>query len=409
MQNWKKTVTWFLAGQVVSLFGSSLVQYALMWSVTLRSQSGAMMTIAILCGFLPMFFLAPFAGVWADRYPRKRLMIMADGGIALATLILAVLFFLGRDELWLIFVFMAVRALGQAVHSPAISAVLPQIVPTEELTKITGINSSIQAAVMLVSPMVSGALLTFTSLQLILMIDVITAAIAITILLLYIPIPVHQKAAQAQKTSYFSDMKDGLRYIAGHRFIQLFFLYCLSFMLMAAPVAFLTPLQVTRSFGAEYWRLTAIEVAFALGMMVGGALIAAKGGFKNRMHTMGAATLGIGLCTAALGLVSNFYVYLSFMLLAGFTMPCFNTPSSVIIQEKVEGDYLGRIFSVMGMIGSVGMPASMLVFGPLADTVPIETLLIITGIAIMVIAAVTLMSKTLLEAGKPLPKPEQAA
>ena len=409
MQNWKKTVTWFLAGQMISLFGSSLVQYALMWSVTLRSQSGSMMTIAILCGFLPMFFLAPFAGVWADRYPRKRLMILADGGIALATLILAVLFFLGHNELWLIFVFMAVRALGSAVHSPAISAVLPQIVPTEELTKISGINSSIQAAVLLVSPMISGALLTFTSLQLILLIDVVTAALAIAILLLYIPIPVHQKAAEKQKASYFSDMKDGFRYIAGHRFIQLFFLYCLSFMLMAAPVAFLTPLQVTRSFGGEYWRLTAIEVAFSLGMMIGGALIAAKGGFKNRMHTMGAATLGIGLCTAALGLVPSFYVYLFFMLLAGFTMPCFNTPSSVILQEKVEGDYLGRIFSVMGMIGSVGMPASMLVFGPLADTVAIETLLIITGIAIMVIAAVSLMSKTLLEAGKPLPKPEQAA
>ena len=409
MQNWKKTVTWFLAGQVVSLFGSSLVQYALMWNVTLRSQSGSMMTIAILCGFLPMFFLAPFAGVWADRFPRKRLMVLADGGIALSTLILAILVFMGHNELWVIFVFMAVRALGQAVHSPAISAVLPQIVPTEELTKITGINSSIQAAVMLVSPMVSGALLTFTSLQVILLIDVVTAALAIAILLLYIPIPIHHKALEAQKASYFNDMKDGFRYIAGHRFIKFFFLYCLSFMLMAAPVAFLTPLQVTRSFGEEYWRLTAIEVAFSLGMMIGGALIAAKGGFKNRMHTMAAATLAIGLCTAALGLVSSFYVYLFFMLLAGFTMPCFNTPSSVILQEKVEGDYLGRIFSVMGMIGSVGMPASMLVFGPLADTVPIETLLIITGVAIMVIAVVSLMSKTLLEAGKPLPKPEQAA
>ena len=409
MQNWKKTVTWFLAGQVVSLFGSSLVQYALMWSVTLRSQSGSMMTIAILCGFLPMFFLAPFAGVWADRFPRKRLMILADGGIAVSTLILAVFVFLGHDDLWLIFVFMAVRALGSAVHSPAISAVLPQIVPTEELTRVTGINSSIQAAVLLVSPMVSGALLTFASLQVILLIDVITAAAAIAILLLYIPIPVHQKAQEKQKVSYFTDMKDGFAYIAGHRFIKFFFAYCLSFMLMAAPVAFLTPLQVTRSFGDDYWRLMAIEIAFSLGMMIGGALIAAKGGFRNRMHTMGAATFAIGLCTAAMGLVSNFVVYLFFMLIAGFTMPCFNTPSSVILQEKVDGDYLGRIFSVMGMIGSVGMPASMLVFGPLADTVPIETLLIITGIAMAVIAVISLMSKTLLEAGKPLPKPEQAA
>ena len=409
MQHWKKTVALFLTGQMISLFGSSLVQYALMWSVTLHSQSGAMMTIAILCGFLPMFFLAPFAGVWADRYPRKRLIILADGAIALATLLLAVLMLLGYNGLWLIFAFMAVRALGSAVHSPAISAVLPQIVPPEALTRITGINSSIQAAVLLVSPMVSGALLTLTSLQVILLIDVFTAALAIAILLLFIPIPTHDKANAAGNTGYFADMKDGFAYIAGHRYIKFFFLFSLAFMLMAAPVAFLTPLQVTRSFGADYWRLTAIEVAFSIGMMLGGGLIAALGGFKNRMHTMGAAMLLMGLCTVALGLVSSFFVYLGFMAVAGFCMPYFNTPATVILQERVEGDYLGRIFSVMGMIGSIGMPAGMLVFGPLADTVPIETLLIVTGAAIVVISFIALMSRTMLEAGRPKPKPEEAA
>lgn len=409
MQHWKKTVTLFLTGQVISLFGSSLVQYALMWSVTLHSKSGAMMTIAILCGFLPMFFLAPFAGVWADRYPRKRLIILADGFIALAALVLVVLLLLGYNGLWLIFVFMAVRALGSAVHSPAISAVLPQIVPPEALTRVTGINSSVQAAVLLVSPMVSGALLTLTSLQVILMVDVITAAAAITILLLFIPIPTHDKANTARSTGYFADMKDGFAYISGHRYIKFFFMFTLAFTLMAAPVAFLTPLQVTRSFGADYWRLTAIEVAFSIGMMAGGGLIATLGGFKNRMHTMGAATLLMGLCTVALGLTPNFFVYLSFMLAAGFCMPCFNTPATVILQERVEGDYLGRIFSVMGMIGSVGMPVSMLVFGPLADTVPIETLLIVTGAAIVVIGSITLMSRTMLDAGRPKPKPDEAS
>ncbi len=408
MQNWKKTVALFLSGQMISLFGSSLVQYALMWSVTLSSKSGSMMTIAILCGFLPMFFLAPFAGVWADRYPRKRLIILADGFIAIATLILAVLMLLGYSGLWLIFAIMAVRALGSAVHSPAISAVLPQIVPQEALTRVTGINSSIQSAVLIVSPLASGALLTWASLPVILFIDVITAAASIFILLKFIPIPTHEKASSASGTSYFADMKDGFAYIAGHRYIKLFFLFMLSFTLMAGPVAFLTPLQVVRRFGEEYWRLTAIEIAFTAGMMVGGGLIATLGGFKNRMHTMGASTLLLGACTAALGLVPNFFVYMAFMLLAGFCMPYFNTPATVVLQERVEGDYLGRIFSVMGMIGSVGMPVSMLVFGPLADTIPIETLLLITGIAIVVIAFMTIKSRTLLEAGRPMPKPEEA-
>ncbi len=407
MQNWKKTATLFLSGQLISLFGSSLVQYALMWSVTMRTQSGAMMTVAILCGFLPMFFLAPFAGVWADRYPRKRLIILADGAIALAALVLAVLVMLGYNDLWLIFAFMAARALGSAVHSPAISAVLPQIVPKDKLTRVSGINGSVQAAVLLVSPMVSGALLTVASLPVILLIDVLTAAAAISILLLFIPIPTHEKAQAKPTGGYYADMKDGFKYIAGHRFVKLFFLFNLAFNMMAAPVAFMTPLQVTRSFGPDYWRLTAIEVAFSAGMMAGGGIIAAWGGFKNRIHTITAASILLGVCTVALGLVPDFTVYLGFMLVCGLFMPFFNTPATVLIQERVEGDYLGRIFSVMGMVGSVGMPVSMMVFGPMADVMPIETLLIGTGAAIVVIGFLMSMSRTMLEAGRAKPKAEE--
>ncbi len=405
---WKKTVVLFLIGQLISLFGSSLVQYALMWTVTLESQSGTMMTISILCGFLPMLFLAPFAGVWADRFPRKRLIVLADGGIALATLVLAAVMALGHRDLWLIFLFMAIRALGSAVHGPAISAVLPQIVPQEELTRVSGINGSLQAAVTLVSPMVSGALLSLVNMQVILLIDVLTAATAIFLLLAFIPIPTHAKALSEQTSGYLADLRDGLSYVAGHPYVRQFFLFTAAFLVLAAPAAFLTPLQVTRTFGADYWRLTAVEVLFSLGMMAGGGLIAAWGGFRNRLHTMMAATLLFGLCTLAFGLVPNFWIYLGFMLLCGFSMPLFNTPATVVMQQRVDGDYLGRVFGVMSMIASIGMPVGMLVFGPLADRVPIETLLLVTGPAIVVVGLLALRSRTMLAAGEPLPKPEVA-
>jgi len=401
MKSWKKTFALFLSGQMISLFGSSLVQYALMWNVTLQTQSGSMMTIAILCGFLPMFFLTPFAGVWADRYPRKRLIVLADGMIALATALLAVLTLLGYRELWLIFAFMAVRALGSAAHGPAISAVLPQIVPQEHLTRVSGINAGVQSAVMLVSPMVSAALLSFSTLPVVLMIDVLTAAVAIAVLL-FIPIPVHEKAQTQKAGGYFADLKAGFVYIGSHRYLVLFILMCLAFMVMAAPVAFLTPLQVTRTFGPDYWRLTAIEVAFSAGMMVGGGLIAAWGGFRNRIHTMVLANLVIGLCTVALGVVPDFWVYLGIMAVTGLSLPMFNTPSGVLIQQRVDGDYLGRVFGVMTMIGSVGMPVGMLVFGPLADAVPIEWLLRGTGAAIVAIGLLPLRSRTMLAAGEPV-------
>jgi DHA3 family macrolide efflux protein-like MFS transporter len=211
--NWKKNITLFLVGQTISLFGSSLVQYAIMWYITLTTQSGVMMTISIVCGFLPTFFLSPFAGVWADRYNRKLLIVLSDSLIAISTLIMAILFMAGYDALWLLFLMSAIRALGTGIQTPAVGAFIPQLVPEDKLTKVNGTNGSIQAFIMLVSPMASGALLTVATIETIFFIDVITAVIAVVTLLLFLRVPVHAKALEKQTTSYFSDMRQGFVYI----------------------------------------------------------------------------------------------------------------------------------------------------------------------------------------------------
>ena len=100
-----------------------------MWHITLTTESGLMMTLYIICGFIPTFILSPVAGVWADRYNRKMLIILADGLIAMATLILAILFLMGFDAIWLFFVMAAIRAFGTGIQMPAVGAILPQIVP----------------------------------------------------------------------------------------------------------------------------------------------------------------------------------------------------------------------------------------------------------------------------------------
>ncbi len=405
-ERWKRNVTLFLMSQAISFFGTSLVQYAIMWYITLNTQSGVMMTISIICGFLPTFFLSPFAGVWADRFSRKLLIALSDSLIALATLILAILFLTGHDALWLLFVMSALRALGSGVQTPAVGAFLPQLVPEDQLTKVNGISSSIQSMVTLISPMLSGALLTVASIEMIFFIDVITAVIGVSVLLFFLHVPVHAKALGQQSVSYFKDLKEGFKYIKNHDYIKQFFLFSAFFFILAAPVAFLTPLQVTRSFGSDVWRLTAIEVSFSLGMIAGGLIMASWGGFKNRVHTMTMAMLAIGVCTLALGIVPNFWIYLTFMGLVGITMPMFNTPAIVLLQEKVEVDFLGRVFGVLGMISSSMMPLGMLIFGPVADIVEIETLLIGTGLLLCIQSFFLIGSKNLLAAGKAIENPE---
>lgn len=404
--NWLRNIILFLSSQTISLFGSSLVQYAIMWHITLTTQSGLMMTLYIICGFIPTFILSPVAGVWADRYNRKMLIIAADSLIAMATLVLAILFLMGFDDIWLLFVMAAVRAFGTGIQTPAVGAILPQIVPKDKLIKVNGANGTIQAVIMFVSPMVSAALLTMASIEIIMFIDVITAAIAIVTLLTLVKVAVHEKALMKQTTSYFSDFKEGLLYVKNHSFLKPFFLFFAVFFVLMAPAAFLTPLQVTRSFGDDVWRLTAIEIAFSVGMMIGGGLIASWGGFPNKIRTLALASAIMGVCTVLLGVIPNFWIYLAFMALFGVAMPMFNAPATVLLQEKVSEDYMGRVFGVMGMISTSMMPLGMLVFGPIADFMRIEWLLIGTGILIAVLTVFLNGNKTLLEAGKPA-QPEQ--
>ncbi|MGG7619083.1 MFS transporter [Bacillus coreaensis] len=401
-ENWKKNIILFLSSQTISLFGSALVQYAMMWQITLHTESGMMMTLFIICGFIPTFILSPFAGVWADRYNRKILIILSDGLIATATLILAIVFLTGYDAVWLLFLMAAIRAIGTGIQTPAVAAILPQIVPKETLTKVNGINGSLHAVIMFVAPMVSAALLTMATLEVIFFIDVITAVIAIFTLLVFLKISAHEKAIDQQATSYFEDFKFGVTYIKSNPFLKQFFLFFGVFFILMAPAAFLTPLQVTRSFGDDVWRLTAIEIAFSVGMMVGGGLIASWGGFPNKIHTMTFASLLMGICTLALGIVPVFWVYLLFMAIFGIAMPIFNTPTTVLLQEKVDEGYLGRIFGVFGMISTSMMPIGMLIFGPMADVIKVEWLLVGTGILIFILSFFLGANKVLLETGKPV-------
>jgi DHA3 family macrolide efflux protein-like MFS transporter len=253
---------------------------------------------------------------------------------------------------------------------------------------------------MIAAPVVSGALMTLSTIAAIFWIDVVTRPPPCSSWFSGFA-PRRENAAACEESGYFRDLRDGVRYIKNHAFVRTFFLFLPGFLFLVAPVAFLTPLGAARTWGGEVWRLTAIEIAFSGGMLLGGALMASWGGFANRTRTMTAAFMCSGLCTLALGLSRSFGVYLFFMTLAGVMLPIFNTPSTVMLQENVEDAFLGRVFGVMSMITSGVMPLGMLVFGPAADVIRIEWMLDATGLAMFALGFWMANSRVLIEAGKP--------
>jgi DHA3 family macrolide efflux protein-like MFS transporter len=401
--NWKKSVGVFMVSQTVSLLGSMLVMYAIMWYITLETQSGLMMTIMVMCSFIPSLLISPFAGVWADRLNRKMLMITADIGIAFVTLIIAILFLLGIREIWILFVVSVVRSFGQSVHQPAVSAVYPQIVPETHLVKVQGIAQGIQSSSMILMPLLAGVLLAYFELELILFIDVITAVIAVTILLLYVKLPKHKAELEHSTIDYFEDIKRGIHYAFTHKLIFNILLFSFLFMIMVAAPSFLTYLQVARVFGAEAWRLSALEAIFGTGMLIGSIVITAWGGFKNRLVTFFLSYIAIGMGTVGLGLPFNFIFYIGLWGVVGFFISLSSPLMVGLIQEKVDPQYIGRVFSVFGLINTISLPLGMLIFGPLSDVFDISNIILLSGVGMGIIALVPLFSKSLLKEG--LPKP----
>lgn len=391
-RRWLPTAIFFLASQTISLFGSMIVSYSITWQLTLRTSSGKVMMISVLCTCLPHMVVSLFGGVWADRYNRKALIVGADLFIAVATLVLAGFLFNGYQSLWMIYFVLCVRSAGQGVQTPAVQAILPQIVPQEKLTRFNGINSTLNSMITLVSPAVGGLILTVMGFNWSLLVDVVTAAFAIVIMLA-LRIKTHERIAT--KLTLWQDMKQGILYAKGHKVVSAELLFFAFYILLMSPAIFLTPLLVERTFGSEVWYLTANELAWSVGTLIGGVSVSIWGGWKNQFTTMAFGAVWFGLTFALMGFATSFPFYLSMMLIAGLFMPLMGTASTVLIQEVVEQQYLGRVFSLWSIISNLVAPASMLVYGPLADKIPVQWLMIGSGAALMLLGGVVFRKRAL--------------
>lgn len=391
-ENRKKKAALFLASQGVTLFGSSLVQFAIVWYVTLETSSGAWVSALTVCAYAPQFIISFFSGVWADRYPRKLLIILADSMIALATLALALLMPRigeGTGLLWALTIISLIRSLGAGVQTPAVNAVIPQLVPGEQLMRFNGVNATIQSLVQFAAPAAAGAVLSFGTLRTTLLIDIATAIVGIGILAA-IPLPFLKPE---QTPSMLGEMKAGFRYAAGERFVGSLLLVFGVFIFLCVPAGFLATLFVSRYYGDTYWHLTMVEVIGFIGMTAGGVLIGAWGGFKNRAVTLIIGITAFGALGAGMGLVDNFAVYLALMAVYGVALTMVQTASTTLLQENAAPHMQGRMFGLFGAMYSGFLPLGMAVFGPLADVVSMRGLMVLSGALLLALAAVLALSR----------------
>lgn len=378
---WKRNLLVFLGGQTVSSLGSMVVGYAVMWHLTVETGSAAVLTLSVAAGMLPQAVVSVFGGVWADRHSRKLLIIGADSAIAVATLVLALLMLSGVGDLWMIFVAMAVRSALAGIQGPAVNAMLPQIVPAEHLMRVNGAQQTIQSGMMLFAPAVAAAVYASTGIVAVFFIDVVTAVAGVLLLLL---VPVARMVRSTEPVSYFGDLLAGVRYVKGNASVRWVMGLVAVVMFMAGAPAHLTPLMITRSFGDEVWMLSVNELFWSVGMVVGGAVMAVFGPrVKRRVRLMVAASVGVGVLVVGLGVSSGFWVFSVAGLVICVLFQTLLVPAATVLQEQVEDSMRGRVFGFYGIVMSVSMPVSMIVFGPLADRFAVESVMVLAGVLLL--------------------------
>ena len=383
--NWKRKTLLFLASQCITLFGSMIVQMSIIWYVTLKTSSGGWVAAFTICSYLPQFLISFFAGVWADRYNRKKLIVLADGVITIATLIMfLVMPMISSDFVLLsaLLVISIVRSIGAGVQTPAVNAVIPHLVPAEYLMKYNGINATIQSIVQFIAPAVAGTVLSIGTFRSTLFIDIVTALIGIG-LLSCILLPKQEVAND--NISVFSEIKAGIHYSFSDKMIGKILIVYGLFILLSVPAGFMSALLVSRVYGDVYWYLTAVELVGFAGMALGGVLMGMWGGFKSRFKTFAFGLLILSIMTIGMGITPYFVLYLAMMFVYSIALTIIQTATTTIIQENAQESMIGRVFGLMGAMYSGFLPVGMAVFGPLADVLPLQWVMVGSGIALVLV------------------------
>jgi len=385
-------------GQIVSLVGSALVQFALVWYVTKETGSATVLATATTAAIVPNIVLGPFVGALVDRWDRKLVMIIADLVVALATVILALLFATGAIQIWHIVAILLTRSAAGVFQGPARTAATTLMVPKEHLSRLGGVNQAVDGMITVFSPALGALLMELLPMQGVLAVDIVTAAIAIGLMIFFVRVPQPKARPKTDKVtprSLLADVREAVRYIVTWRGLFLLVLMASLLNMFLAPGINLLPLHVTGFFGKGVRELALLQVAMGIGGIVGGLWLGVWGGFKRRVWTVLLGIIGLGAGMLAFGLVPADRYTLSLVGLGmiGLMASLANGSLGPLMQTKVPSEVQGRVFMLLSSLTLAMMPIGLFLSAPIADHFGTQVSYIVGGSACLIIGIVGMMNK----------------
>jgi DHA3 family macrolide efflux protein-like MFS transporter len=389
MNNWKRTFIIIWSGQFFSTLTSSIVGFAVVFWLSIKTGSPEVLASAMIAVLLPFIILGLFTGVYVDRWDRKRTMILADSFVALCSAALGILFSLEMTPLWLIYLLLALRSAGSAFHMPAMQASVPLLAPESELMRIAGINQMIQSISNIAGPALGAVLISLLSMTYVMMFDVLGAAIACTSLL-FVKIPNPEKKEDIEPNVWL-EVKEGVRHLFMNRGITYLIVSVIGITLFIVPIAALYPLMTTSYFGGNAYQMGLVETAWGIGMLVGGAVLSLK--FMkttNKVVSMNIVAMGLGITYWAMGILptSGFALFVVLTALSGVAGSIYWSSFTVILQTKIDPAALGRVFSIYDSVSLLPTIPGLLATGFIAERIGLLNAFIIAGVATLAIGTI---------------------
>jgi DHA3 family macrolide efflux protein-like MFS transporter len=267
------------------------------------------------------------------------------------------------------------------------------MVPKEHLARVGGLNQTLFGLNSILAPPLGALLLDVFGMGAALLVDVVTAALAITPLIFFaIPQPpaVQHEGVTGIGAHLWRDMRDGFRYVAHWPGLIIILVMAMLINLLLTPAFSLLPLMVSKVLEGGAGVLATAEAAFGVGIIVGGALLAAWGGFKSRIVTslVGLAGLGVGCLLIGFVPVDAIWVLIAGMAIVGMMQSFTNGPFFAILQTVVDPGMQARVMSLLGSLSGLMAPVGLLLAGPLADQIGLRIWYVMGAVVCLIMAGV---------------------
>lgn len=358
------------AGQLVATLGHGISSFAIGVYVFQLTQQATGVSLVTLFAFVPAILLAPFAGVLADRYDRRLLMILGDGISALGLVVILVLYQFHLLEFWHILVCVGFSSIFQSLLDPCYRATVTDLVSENDYSKASGLVQLASSAQYLLSPFLAGLVMYWFDLRLALMIDILT--IIVTVVCTNVARRAVKQSKPSGEGDFMQNLRQGWRFVLDHPGIyHLMILVSLVTFSMGFLVVLFQPLILAV---ADPKTLGSIQSIAGIGMLVSSVLLGVRELSRYLVQTLSLGLAIGGVLIIGLGISTNLIWFSGIAFVYFASLPIVNASVEVLMRRSIPNETQGRVWGLVGVISQLGYVAAYAISGPLADKVFIPLL-----------------------------------